>query len=121
MSVGGKHALCEAPGFEQRKTQQHRVAHARPDGLADVCAGGDAPYQHGVDRNADHNHKALETEGEQASEIALAHAAPLLAHHRRHGDGGYAGDEANLEHAPIGPAAVPGPSPPEWSANQAGW
>ena len=71
MSVGGKHALCEAPGFEQRKTQQHRVAHARPDGLADVCAGGDAPYQHGVDRNADHNHKALETEGEQASERAL--------------------------------------------------
>ena len=98
----GQHTFSEAPGLEQGKAQQHRVPHARPDRLAYIRAGADTPYQDSVDRYADHNQKCLETEGEQRFEVVLPHTAKLFGHHRRHGDGGHAGDEINLDHAPKG-------------------
>ena len=97
--MSGKHAFGKAPGLEQGKAQQHRIAHARPDRSAHVPASADVLYQDGVNRYADHNQKRLETESKQRPKIALAHAAPLLAHHCRHRDGGYAGDEVNLDHS----------------------
>ena len=91
-----KDAPRHAAGFEQREAEQNRVAHARPDGLGYVLVERNVLHQHGVDGNADDDEEGLEREGKEASEVVLAHAAPLAAHHRRHGYGGYRGGQIHL-------------------------
>ena len=77
-----------AAGFEQRKAEQDRVAHTRPDGLGYILVERYVLHQHGVDGHTDDDEEGLEREGKEASEVVLPHAAPLAAHHRRHGYGG---------------------------------
>ncbi len=83
--------FCEASGFEKRETQQHRVAHARPDRFADVRAHADAFYKNGVNRYADDDEKALKAERKQGTKIVLPHAARLPVEHRCHRDRRYRG------------------------------
>ena len=47
-----EHALCERTGFEQREAEQHCIAHARPDGVADVVADRDIADQGSVYRRS---------------------------------------------------------------------
>ena len=79
-----RHAAC----LEQGKTQEYAVAHARPDGLGYVLVERYVPNQYAVDGHADDDEKGLYREGKEAAQIVLPHAAPLAAHHRRHGYGG---------------------------------
>ena len=51
--VRGEDTSRHAAGFEQRKAEQDRVAHARPDGLGYVLIQRYVLHQHGVDGNAD--------------------------------------------------------------------
>ena len=96
-----KDAPRQAAGLEQRKAEQDRVAHTRPDGLGYILVERNVLHQHGVDCHADDDEKRLEREGKEASEVVLAHAAPLAAHHRRHGYWGYGGGEVDFQHPAV--------------------
>ena len=93
--------FCHGARLEERKAQQHGVAHAGPDGLADVRVHGDVPHEHGVDRDADDDEKRLKTERQQAAQIVLSALAPLLVHHGRHRDRRNRGREINFDHASV--------------------
>ena len=88
-----EYGFGQAAGLEQRKTQQHGIAHTAPDRHDDVLLGGDVLHQYGVDRYTDDNQKCLEAQSQQAAQVVLAHAAPFLAHHGRHRDGGHRRDK----------------------------
>ena len=62
--VGIEYGAGKAAGFEQAEAEQHCVAHAGPDGVADLPGYGDVLHQHGVDRHADHNEKCLKAQSE---------------------------------------------------------
>ena len=96
-----EHGFCEAAGLKERKAQQYRIAHTAPDGHDDVGFGGDTLHQHGVDCHTDDDEKCLEAQGNQRAQIVLAHAAPFLAHHGGHWDGGHRGHKVNLNHTAI--------------------
>ena len=78
--------FCKASGLKKSETQQHCVAHARPDRLADIRAHADAFYQNGVNCHADDDEKALKAECEQGAKIVLPHAARFPVEHSRHWD-----------------------------------
>jgi len=59
--MGIEDGLCKAAGFEQAEAKKHRVAHAGPDGAADVRSNGNALNQHSVDGNAYNDEKCLES------------------------------------------------------------
>ena len=94
-----EHGLGKAARFEQAEAQQHRVAHASPDGVDDVIHKRDILHQNGVDGNADDNQERLEAQRQQGADVVLPHAAPFLAHHGRHWDGGNRGDEIYFNHS----------------------
>ena len=97
----GEDAARHAGRLEKRETQQHRIAHARPDGLAHVLVKGYVLDKDSINCDADYDQKRLERECQEAAQIILPHAAPFAAHHRRHGDGGDRGREVNFQHTPI--------------------
>ena len=78
--------FCEASGLKERKAQQHRVAHARPDCFADIRAHADAFYKNSVIRHADNDEEALKSQREQGAQIVLPHAARFPVEHCRHRD-----------------------------------
>lgn len=86
-----EYGFCKTSGLKKREAQQHRVAHARPDRLADIRAHADALYQNGINRHADDDEKALKSQREQGAQIVLAHAARFPIQHRRHRDRRYRG------------------------------
>ena len=96
-----ENGFCEASGLKERKAQQHRVAHARPDCFADIRAHADAFYQNGVYRHADDDEKALKSQCEQGEQIILPHAAPLPVQHRRHRDRRDGSGQINLDHPSV--------------------
>ncbi len=98
--------FCEASGLEKRKAQQHRVAHTRPDCLADVRAHADAFYQNSVNRHADDDEKALKAQREQGAKIVLAHAARFPVQHRRHRDRRDGAHECSETTAHRGPRSI---------------
>ena len=71
----------QASGFEQCKAQQHRIAHAGPDGGGHIPANANVLHQHGIDTHAHHNEKRLEAQGEQRFQVVLPGAAPLPVGH----------------------------------------
>ena len=93
--------FCGASGLKKRKAQQHRVAHARPDRLADVRAHADAFYQNGVNRYADDDEKTLKSQREQGMQIVLPHAARFPVEHRRHRDRRDGSGQIDLNHPPV--------------------
>ena len=99
--MGIENTLVKGTGLKQAETQQYRVAHAGPDGCADVVDGGDVLHQHCVDGHADDDEKRLEAQGQQRSEIILPHVAPFLSQHGRHGNGRDGSHKINLDHASI--------------------
>ncbi len=94
--------FCHGAGLEQGEAQQNRVAHASPDGLADVCVNGDTLNKGSVNCHTDDNEKCLERQREQGAQVILTHAAALLAEHRCHRDGCNRGHEVNLDHTTVG-------------------
>lgn len=58
--MGSEKALCHAAGLKQGEAQEHRIAHAAPDGSRQVIGCGDFLYQHRIDTDAYHNEKCLE-------------------------------------------------------------
>ena len=52
----------QAASAEKRKTQQHRITHAAPEGTGDIGTGWDALDQDGVDAYTDHDEECLETQ-----------------------------------------------------------
>ena len=93
--------FCHGARLEERKAQQHGVAHAGPDGLADVLVHSDILHEHSIDRDADDNEKRLKAERQQAAQIIFTALAPLLVHHGRHRDWCNRGREIDLDHASI--------------------
>ena len=71
----GKDAPRHTAGLEQRKAEQDRVAHTRPDGLGNILVERDVLHQHGVDGHADNDEEGLEREGKEASEVVLTYAS----------------------------------------------
>ena len=69
------------------------------NGVDDVIHKRDVLHQNGVDGNADDNQKCLEAQRQQGTDVILPHAAPFLAHHGRHWDGGNRGDEIYFNHS----------------------
>lgn len=56
----GEHALGQRAGLEQCKAQQHRVSRHAPDAHNNVIGEDNAPDQHRVNADANHDEKALE-------------------------------------------------------------
>ena len=53
--MGIEDGTGHAAGFEQSKTEQHCIAHARPDGVGNVAVQRNVLNQSGVDTHADNN------------------------------------------------------------------
>ena len=78
-----------------------REPHAQPDGRGDVVIYEHILYQYRIDGDADDDEKALKRQSQQGAKIILPHAAPFLAHHGGHRDGGHGRDKVNLNHTAI--------------------
>ena len=57
--------LCKAASLKEREAQQHRIAHACPDGVHDVCTRGDISYEYRIDAHADDDEKRLKRKRQQ--------------------------------------------------------
>ena len=98
--MGIEYGFCHAARLKEHETQQYRVAHARPDGIAHIAVQGNVLHQYRVDGNTDDDKKRLEAQGKQAAQIVLPHLAPFVVHHGRHGDRGHRRDQIYLNHSP---------------------
>ena len=58
-------------------------------------------YQHGVNRHADEDEKALKAQCEQAFQVVLPHVALLVVAEGCHGDGRKAHHAVDLDHTPV--------------------
>ena len=61
--------FCHGAGFEQAETEQNGVAHNAPNGVDSIPGNRYALDQHGVNRHADEDEKALKTQRKQAFQI----------------------------------------------------
>ena len=93
--------LCKAARLKEREAQQHRVAHASPDGVHDVRTRGDVLYKHRIDAYTDDDEKRLKRKRQQGAQIVLPHIAPFTIHHSSHGYGRNGCDKVDLDHAPV--------------------
>ena len=59
--------LCKAARLKEREAQQHRVAHASPDGVHDVRTRGDVLYKHRIDAHAYDDEKCLKCQRQQGA------------------------------------------------------
>lgn len=64
-----KQRLGQASRFEQSEAQQHRIAHAGPDGGGHIPANADILHQHGIDVHAHHDEKRLESQSKCVNHV----------------------------------------------------
>ena len=88
-------------GLEQAETEQNGVAHNAPNGVDGIPGNRYRLYQHGVNRHADEDEKALKTQCKQAFQVVLPHVRLLVVAPCCHGDGRKAYHAVNLDHAPV--------------------
>ncbi len=88
-------------GLEQAETEQNSVAHDTPNGVDGIPGNCHRLYQHGVNRHADENEKALKAQRKQAFQVVLPHVRLLMVAEGRHGDGRKAHHAVDLDHAPV--------------------
>ena len=60
-----ENSFCDAPGLEQAKAQQHRIAHTPPYRPGNVPVKGDILYQDSVDARYHHDKERLEAQGKK--------------------------------------------------------
>jgi len=65
--MGVENRFGQAPGLEQRETEEQSIGSYLKDAGMDVLGKNDALYQHGVDGHTDHHEKALKTQGCQVA------------------------------------------------------
>ena len=88
-------------GLEQAETEQNGVAHNAPNGVDGIPGNRHALDQHGVNRHADEDEKALKTQRKQAFQVVLPHVALLVVAEGRHGDGRKAHHAVNFNHSSV--------------------
>ena len=88
-------------GLEQAETEQNSVAHNAPDGVDGIPGDCHRLYQHGVNRHADEDEKALKAQCEQAFQVVLPHVRLLVVAPCCHGDGRKAHHAVDLDHTPV--------------------
>ena len=79
--VRSKQRFRQGSRFEQCKAQQHRIAHAGPDGGGHIPTNADILHQHRINAYAHHDEKRLEAQGEQRFQVVLPGAAPFPVGH----------------------------------------
>ena len=88
-------------GLEQAKTEQNGVAHNAPNGVDGIPGNRHALDQHGVNRHADEDEKALKTQCKQAFQVVLPHVRLLVVAPCCHGNGRKAHHAVDLDHTPV--------------------
>ena len=88
-------------GLEQAETEQNGVAHNAPDGVDGIPGDCHRLYQHGVNRHADEDEKALKAQCEQAFQVVLPHVRLLVVAPCCHGDGRKAHHAVDFNHTPV--------------------
>ena len=88
-------------GLEQAETEQDGVAHNAPNGVDGIPGNRYRLYQHGVNRHADEDEKALKTQCKQAFQVVLPHVALLVVAPCCHGDGRKAHHAVNFNHTSV--------------------
>ena len=73
-----KQRLGQASRFEQSEAQQHRIAHAGPDGGGHIPANADILHQHGIDVHAHHDEKRLESQSKCVNHVVAQSEIILL-------------------------------------------
>ena len=96
-----ENGFCHGTGLEQAETEQNGVAHNAPNGVDGIPGNRHALDQHGVNRHADEDEKALKAQCEQAFQVVLPHVRLLVVAESRHGDGRKAHHAIDLNHAPV--------------------
>ena len=99
--MSAEYAFRNRPCFEQHKGQQHRIAHAAPNGSDGISRGSNTLYQHRIDADTQQNEQPLETNGKQGFEVVLAHAAHLTVGKGSNRDGRKTGHHVDLQHTAI--------------------
>ena len=93
--------FCHGAGLEQAETEQNGVPHNAPNGVDGIPGNRYRLYQHGVNRHADEDEKALKTQRKQAFQIVLPHVALLVVAEGCHGNGGKAHHAVNFNHSSV--------------------
>ena len=93
--------FCHGTGLEQAETEQNSVAHNAPNGVDGVPGNCHALDQHGINRHADEDEKALKAQCEQAFQVVLPHVRLLVVAPCCHGDGRKAHHAIYLNHTPV--------------------
>ena len=93
--------FCHGAGLEQAKTEQNGVPHNAPNGVDGIPGNRYRLYQHGVNRHADEDEKALKTQRKQAFQVVLPHVRLLVVAEGCHGNGGKAHHAVNFNHSSV--------------------
>ena len=93
--------FCHGAGLKQAETEQNGVAHNAPNGVDGIPGNRHALDQHGVNRHADEDEKALKAQRKQAFQIVLPHVRLLVVTPCCHGDGRKAHHAIYLNHSPV--------------------
>ena len=88
-------------GFEQAETKQNGVAHNAPNGVDGIPGNRYRLYQHGVNRHADEDEKALKAQRKQAFQVVLPHVRLLVVAEGRHRDGCKAHHAVDFNHSSV--------------------
>ena len=88
-------------GLEQAETKQNGIAHNAPNGVDGIPGNRHALDQHGVNRHADEDEKALKAQCEQAFQVILSHVRLLVVAPCCHGDGRKAHHAIYLNHSSV--------------------
>ena len=88
-------------GLKQAETKQDGIAHDTPNGVDGIPGNRYRLYQHGVNRHADEDEKALKTQCKQAFQVVLPHVRLLVVAPCCHGDGRKAHHAVDFDHAPV--------------------
>ncbi len=100
-SMGVQYASGKAPGLEQGEHQQDRVPHHAPEGADYIRSERDGLYQHSVDADTDDDEEALETQGEQRTEVVLPGLALFPVAEGGQRDGREARHQIHLYHTAV--------------------
>ena len=96
-----ENGFCHGTGLEQAETEQNSVAHNAPNGVDGIPGNRHALDQHGVNRHADEDEKALKAQCEQAFQVVLPHVRLLVVAPCCHGDGRKAHHAVDFNHTPV--------------------
>ena len=100
--MGVEHRFTEAAGLKQGKAQQHGIANTAPYRCNHISFRCNILHQHRVDADTDNDEERLEAQGEQGTQVVLAHLPPFPVGHGRHGDRRNGCDQVDFHHAAIG-------------------